>query len=178
MNVVLDTSTLVSYVLTAGEITRQIMAAWREEHFTLVMSPATMDELRRVLARPSIEKLAKMPVDFLVEGLARFGMIVPGSVVVEGVCRDPKDEIFLACAVEGDAAYLVTSDKDLLVLERYQGTCIVNPGQFLVVLQLRQLSIGALRDQFSREALATIQAELCLEPETAARIAQVLGETG
>jgi len=45
LRVVIDTSTLVSFALTAGDITRQIIGAWRAEEFTLLTTPATRDEL-------------------------------------------------------------------------------------------------------------------------------------
>lgn len=37
----------------------------------------------------------------------------------------------LACAVAAGAAYLVTRDKDLLVLQQYHGVTIVTPEAFL-----------------------------------------------
>ena len=45
---------------------------------------------------------------------------------------DPRDDGVLACAVEGEAHYLVSSDPRLLDIGRYEEVCIVNPGQFLL----------------------------------------------
>ena len=45
--------------------------------------------------------------------------------------RDPKDDPFLACALAAGADYLVTSDRDLLVLEKPFGISIVTPAEFL-----------------------------------------------
>ena len=47
------------------------------------------------------------------------------------VCRDPKDNHILALAHEADANFIVTGDKDLLVLENYKETKIVTPADFL-----------------------------------------------
>jgi len=49
---------------------------------------------------------------------------------VEKVCRDPFDDYILAAAVTGKATYLVTADKDLLVLKEYKGIKIVTPTAF------------------------------------------------
>lgn len=46
------------------------------------------------------------------------------------VVRDPEDNKILESAVEADAEFLVTSDNDLLRLEKYQNVKIVNPSQF------------------------------------------------
>jgi putative PIN family toxin of toxin-antitoxin system len=47
------------------------------------------------------------------------------------VCRDPKDDTYLECAVLSRADLLITGDKDLLVHGSYEGTQIVTPIQFL-----------------------------------------------
>ena len=100
LRIVVDTSSLVSYVLTQGELMRRVVAHWRAGTFTLLSSPATRAELASVLARPSIRKLATAPLDELVWGLERFSEHVPGVLDLSGACRDPKDDKFLTCVVE------------------------------------------------------------------------------
>ena len=46
------------------------------------------------------------------------------------IVRDPEDNKILESAVEAGAEYLITSDNDLLRLEKYQNVQIINPGQF------------------------------------------------
>ena len=50
---------------------------------------------------------------------------------VSGVCRDPDDDMVLACAVAAGATYLVARDKDLLDMQQYEGIAIVTPEAFL-----------------------------------------------
>lgn len=47
------------------------------------------------------------------------------------VCRDPKDDKLLELAVSGNADFLVTGDKDLLVLNPFRGVEIITPREFL-----------------------------------------------
>ncbi|MBC6934416.1 MAG: putative toxin-antitoxin system toxin component, PIN family [Chloroflexi bacterium] len=54
---------------------------------------------------------------------------------IELICRDPKDDIFLACAKLAQADYLVSEDKDLLVLQQHYSTKIVNVAAFLTMLE-------------------------------------------
>jgi len=50
-------------------------------------------------------------------------------------CRDSKDNFLLALAEDGNADYLITGDRDLLVLEKHLTTRIVSFSNFLNVLR-------------------------------------------
>ena len=172
LRVVVDTSSLVSTALTQGDLMRRVAAHWRDGTFMLLSSPATRAELAGVLARPAIRELAAAPLDELVRGLERFSVHVPGVLVIAGACRDPKDDKFLACAVEGGAHYLVSSDRDLLDMRRYRDVAIVNPGQLLVALELYPMEAAVMSARFGQDVLRDILASVPLEPETAARVAE------
>ncbi|MGD1807556.1 putative toxin-antitoxin system toxin component, PIN family [Dapis sp. BLCC M126] len=47
------------------------------------------------------------------------------------ICVDADDNKFLELAFSGNASYLITGDKDLLVLENYHQTEILNPADFI-----------------------------------------------
>jgi putative PIN family toxin of toxin-antitoxin system len=170
LRVVLDTSSLVSYVLTRGDITRRIIAHWRANRYVLLSSPQTRAELAAVLARPQIRRLATAPLDDLVRGIERYTWHVSGALDLAGACRDPKDDKFLACAVEGKAHYLVSSDNDLLPMRSFRGLVIHNPGQFLLAFELSMLDATGMAQRFDRDTLLDIQQTLLLEAETARRL--------
>ena len=46
-------------------------------------------------------------------------------------CRDPKDDIFLECAIRARADLLIAGDKDLLVLGAFEGVRIVTPAAYV-----------------------------------------------
>jgi putative PIN family toxin of toxin-antitoxin system len=171
LRVVLDTSSLVSYVLTRGDIMRRVIAHWRANRYVLLSSPQTRAELAAVLARPGIKRLATAPLDELARGIERYTWHVPGVLDLRGACRDPKDDKFLACAVEGEAHYLVSSDNDLLHMRSFRGVVIHNPGQFLLAFELSMLDANAMARRFDRSTLVDIQETLLLEPETAGSLA-------
>ena len=56
--------------------------------------------------------------------LAQF---VAGEYAVAGVSDDPDDDKYIAAAVEGRAAFVVTGDPDLLALKEHEGIRIVSP---------------------------------------------------
>jgi predicted nucleic acid-binding protein len=52
------------------------------------------------------------------------------------LCRDPNDDRLLELARVGKASYLVTGDRDLLVLDSFHETRIVSPAMFLAVVRV------------------------------------------
>ena len=152
----------------------QIVRAWEQGDFDLLISPALETELLTVLERPKIRSRSGEAHDWLLGRLNKFALIIPEHPLFLDVCRDVKDDKFLGCAVEGQAHYLVSSDNDLLILKRYQDVCILNPGQFLVALQLAQLSIDQMKKQYSVNTLQTIQTTLCLEKGTLSKLTTAL----
>jgi len=170
LKVVIDTSSLISYALTKGEIMVKIIETWKREELQLILSSKTQAELMEVLDRPKIKSRSGRTRDWLLGQIEMYAVFVKGVVDANGICRDPKDDKFLACAVEGKAHYLVSSDKDLLDLGQYEGVCILNPGQFLIALRLAKMTAVAMKTTFSQEALTAIQENVCLEPETAVKL--------
>jgi uncharacterized protein len=51
-------------------------------------------------------------------------------------CRDPKDDKILELALNGQAQYIVSGDKDLLVLNPFRAVKIVMAEEFLKLIQV------------------------------------------
>jgi uncharacterized protein len=100
----------------------------------LLLSPATAEELSEVLGRPKLDRYVRPQTRkrFLAALVRRALVVEPNRSFV--VCRDPKDDKFLELAVCCNASFLVTGDRDLLVLNPFQGTAIVSPAEFLATL--------------------------------------------
>ncbi len=64
--------------------------------------------------------------DYL-DGLA--DVLLTGAV--KGVCRDPKDDSILECALVAGAKMLITGDKDPLILHPWAGISILSPREYL-----------------------------------------------
>jgi len=174
LRAVVDTSSLVSFVLTRGEIMTRVIAHWQAGDFVLLTSLATRAELAAVLARPRIRRMTAVQLEPFAEGIERFTETVPGRLDLAGACRDPKDDKFLACAVEGGAHYLVSSDRDLLDIRRYETVAIVNPGQFLLAIELFAMDAQAMTRRFGRDVLRDVLATINLEAATTERLAAAL----
>ncbi len=57
------------------------------------------------------------------------------TLVRSSDCRDPKDNPFLALAIDGKADLLISGDKDLQVLHPYQGIPIISPSEYKFQIQ-------------------------------------------
>jgi len=138
MRVVLDANVIVSALINPQGAPAQVFDAWRSERFQLLMSPAILEEMGRVLRYPKIATYHGWSEERLrtwLEDLARLALMTPGRLTLAVIQDDPPDNRYLECAVEGEAAYLVSGDRALLSLGTYQGIQIVSPRGFLEVLQ-------------------------------------------
>ena len=126
MRILYDTSVLVK-MLSRRESTLLFKENITKGVIIHISSRHILNEVEAVLA----EKLGltKQKAKAAVRLLARQSVIVSPDKI-EKICRDPFDDYILAAAVAGRVTYLVTADKDLLVLESYRGIKIVKPGEF------------------------------------------------
>jgi putative PIN family toxin of toxin-antitoxin system len=134
---VLDTNVLVSSLVSQHGPPRHALDAWLEGHYTLVISLYLVEELIHVLSCPRIARQVHLEEDELAAILAALlsqAEVTPGRLRLPGVTRDPKDDAVVACAVEGEADYIVSGDQDLLVLGRYETVQVVTPRQFANIL--------------------------------------------
>lgn len=135
---VLDTNLFVSALISPLGIPAQLLDLWRAERFLPLISEPILVEIERVLSQPRLRRgygLTVARIEALIMGLRRFALLTSGELEVTGVARDPDDDKLLACALEGNADYLVTGDHDLLDLGSYQGIPIITAAAFLQMFE-------------------------------------------
>ncbi len=139
LRVVLDTNVFVSSLLSTEGTPAQLLNAWREGRYMLVTSPAIIAEVVEVLESPRISKkylIRHQDVENLVDVLKTDAVLVPGEAGVKGsVPRDPRDEMFLACAIEANADCIVSGDRHLLDLQTFRGIPILAVNEFAEELE-------------------------------------------
>ena len=137
LRAVLDTNVIVSGVIASQGPPSDLLTAWRNRRFDLVIGPAILREIERVLRLPRIMKayrLVPQDISDLIELLTSGAILTPGHLTTPPMSRDPEDDQILACAIEGHADYAVTGDKDLLSLEHYREIPIISPAAFAGLL--------------------------------------------
>lgn len=135
---VVDTNTLVSGLISPLGAPAQIIHRWQRGDFLLLTAPALLAELRRVLEYPRVTERLGWSSEERTQFLRDFetlALVTPGLLSLPGVTRDLKDDPVVACAVEGEAEFIVSGDQDLLALGTYKGVRVVTPHEFLTLLE-------------------------------------------
>ena len=128
--VVVDTNTIISGILLPGSVPGRLLS-FLAERATLIFSPATRDELLRVIAREKFDRYVTFGArERAVTVLVRDSEIVIPRRVFH-VCRDPKDDKFIDAAHAGKADCLISGDDDLLVLREIEGIAILTARRYL-----------------------------------------------
>ncbi len=134
---VLDANQYVSSLLKPHSNPAKIVRLVYEGNLTLLLSPAILDKLQRVLAYPRIKKLHRRTpeeIERFLRTLGKIAVMVPGLLSVSAVIDDPSDDVYLACAVEGSADFIISGDRHLTDLKTFRGIPIVNPASFLKLI--------------------------------------------
>ena len=119
----------------------KLRRALEQEQFTLVLSPALVEEVNHTLKSPHLRNKhgwTDEAIDLFVNDLKTLATMTSGALIPDIpqlARRDPEDIKVVAAAVEGNAWFVVTQDKDLLALGEYQSVRMVEPPEFYQILQ-------------------------------------------
>jgi putative PIN family toxin of toxin-antitoxin system len=126
--IVIDTNVLISGIVFGGK-PRQILNLLAEQSVIVIVAEEIITELRRKISSKFpefIEDLNK--VELL---LKRDAVLIKLGAIRINVSRDNDDNKFIEVAILGKCSFIVTGDKDLLVLKSYENIRIVKPNKFL-----------------------------------------------
>lgn len=129
---VVDTNVVVSGIFWKGT-PYEILKAWREGRFRLVLSPVIFGEYRRVLYEMT-QKHASPALTAILATIESHSETVEPASFGRRVCSDPDDDKFLEAAVAAQARYVVSGDAALLRVKNYGDVQVVKPAQFLGLL--------------------------------------------
>jgi hypothetical protein len=133
---VIDTNVLVSGVISPKGAPRKILELARKGVYQAVSSVAINHEILSVLHRDHIYikyHLSEEIIDYISAFLYEGTILSEDRYSVSKV-KDPEDNKFIACALEGEADYIVSDDEHLLGLKQFQGIQIVDARSFLKLL--------------------------------------------
>jgi putative PIN family toxin of toxin-antitoxin system len=128
MRAVIDTNVIVSAVFFKGN-PRAILDKLSDNKFELICSQKIIEEYVRVIdyfAKKYDKELGNFSASFIIESATIIKVSHYGKY-----CRDPNDDKFINCARTANAKYIVSGDKDLLVLNKIEDIEIVTPKEFL-----------------------------------------------
>ena len=126
---IIDTNVLMSGIFWSGA-PQKILEAWQQKKLKMVISPSILDEYARVgdiLAK----KYLGVDVAPILELITIHSELFLPQSLPAPVSRDPDDDKFIALAIAANCKIIISGDKDLLVVRRYDGVEIIKPGDFV-----------------------------------------------
>ncbi|MBS1823704.1 MAG: putative toxin-antitoxin system toxin component, PIN family [Acidobacteria bacterium] len=135
IRVVLDTNIVVSAYLAEGPPSRVVKLALHGL-VKLCISDAILEEYEELLRRKSFPLDTRRATAFLRHIRRASTFFVPGTRL--SISKDPDDNMFLECAQEAKAHYLITGNKKHFPT-RWKYTHVLSPSEFLDIFQLAGL---------------------------------------
>ena len=137
--VILDANIFISSLLRPDGRQANLVKKGFEGSFEMVLSESIFLEICRVLEYPRIAKkisLKPAQVKKFLEHLTFTASWTADEVRVKA-CTDPDDDMYLACAQESQADFLVSGDQHLLQMKKFGDTVILTSREFLEILSKR-----------------------------------------
>jgi len=126
MRILVDTNVIVSGLITKGacfEILEDLVYS-----HTPIVTPFVLAECQEVLLQKF--HLSKPTIKSLLTVIERYFIKGEKSTKLLNVCRDPNDNQILADALINKVDVILSGDKDLLSIERYEGIKVIAPKDY------------------------------------------------
>ncbi len=133
MRVVLDTNVWLSALLWGGA-PDQILKLVEQGTLQAIGSDEILNELMSTLNKAKLQKRLQqlgLDVNAVMLAVRQVMVVIVAEPLQVPNLRDPKDEMIIAAAVEGQAEAIITGDQDLLILVEFRGIPIRTPREFL-----------------------------------------------
>ena len=129
LRVVLDTNVLVSAIISDGK-SRQLFKKGINHQFSIITSDLILKELADVLSRPKF-KISKEELEKIIYAMNRSAETVTVQSKLNLVKEDPKDNMVIETACDGNADIIVSGDGHILALQTYGKIRIVTVQKML-----------------------------------------------
>lgn len=129
MNIVCDTNVLISGVLFGGHAREILQLASRGVLINFI-SPDILREAERVLGRSKFGLRPQHVLEIMALFKDTFEIVTP-SLEVQAIQSDPEDNHVIEAALAARAEFIISGDKHLLKLAKWEGVHVVSPAQFV-----------------------------------------------
>jgi uncharacterized protein len=132
MRLILDTNLWISFLISSKY--EKLDELLFNQKCKLLFSQELLEEFVAVAKRPKLRKyISRDELEDILETIDEVAEFVNVTSEISE-CRDPKDNFLLSLAVDGKADYLLTGDKDLLVLKKIGETEIRTISEFFDIV--------------------------------------------
>jgi len=134
MKIILDANIWISFLF--GKQLQSVSLLLTNPNVKVYVSPNLIAELLDVLSRPKVSKyISEESIEAMWEVMREHCEVIEGYPTVEAPIRDVKDLYILSMAKVIPVDFIVTGDKDLLVLGKYENSSIITFREMMLVLE-------------------------------------------
>ncbi len=136
MIVVFDTNVIVEAIFWPRSIARRALTGLAKRRFKTAVNAAILEEYSAITAQVRARLFPAAQPSGALAWISSKSIPVEPMPLSARLSRDPDDNLFVATAAAARAAFLVTQDRDLLVLEKPFGVAIVTPVELVKQFRL------------------------------------------
>ena len=131
---IIDSNLWISFLISDKQ--RKLDRLLLLDQVKILFSVKLLDELTKIVEYPKLKSYFKPDaIEEMLLNLEPYIELIEIKSNVQ-ICRDPKDDFLLNLAKDGKAHFLLTGDKDLLVLKKIGKTKIISIKEFLEKIML------------------------------------------
>ena len=127
MNIVIDTNVVISGTFFGGA-SRKVLEAVVCRTISAFATTEIIEEYTEIVQEMIDQRQGHLTAAVLNPFLGSLQIVETATRVT--VSRDPDDDKFIGCAIDSNSYYIVSGDKDLLVLGKYKDIEIVTAADF------------------------------------------------
>lgn len=127
MRILIDTNIVISGLFFHG-LPNQLLSELNFEKFNVCINDEIFDEYRTQIDKKVLKPKYRLDRELRQKFFSSLQSFKKVSNLK--VCRDPKDDKFINCAIDAKAIYIVSGDNDLLTLKNFAGVEIVTAREF------------------------------------------------
>jgi len=134
LRAVIDTNVMVSVAFAKIGLAKKLRDLIADDAFILITSKSILKELYEVLHYPHIVerfKPSEEDIEEFIGMIIEHAVITKGTYSIDGITEDPKDDMFIACALEERADYIISRDPHLRNIKHFQKIQIIDASTFI-----------------------------------------------
>lgn len=127
MKIVVDTNVVISGTFFKS-YPRKIVEAIADKKFEFYATTEIIEEYKEIIEEMIQRKQGNLDSHLIDYFISKLNVVEKHSNVK--ICRDPDDDKFINCALDSKSLYIVSGDKDLLTIEKYEDIEIITAAEF------------------------------------------------
>ena len=132
MKIVIGTNVFVSSFFWGGhprEVFERVINGFDE----LYITDEILKEIMSVMSGNKFD-VNKNEIEDYIRIIEKYSKNIVSRNIPESISRDKSDDKILQCGLDGNVDYIITGDKDLLVLKEHKTIKIINPKDYLEIV--------------------------------------------